>query len=82
MVKKLSAFLSELSEEQKAKLENQLKDIYPAFKHFTTSSLKSGWKRLSVVENYRNRKLTSEARHINDGMLRVMAIVAQNTYGK
>ncbi|NOQ35510.1 MAG: AAA family ATPase, partial [Methylococcaceae bacterium] len=44
---------------------------------YKTSTLRSGWKKLSIEESYGNQVLNTEARHINDGMLRLMAILAQ-----
>ena len=78
---KLSAFLHELRQEKKDELLERLEQLYPALISFKTSSLKSGWKELSITERYKKTKLTSEARHINDGMLRVMAIIAQTLTG-
>lgn len=74
---KLSAFLYELSPENKKALLKRLEKLYPALVSLKTSSLKAGWKQLSITERYKSAELTSEARHINDGMLRAMAIVAQ-----
>ncbi len=74
---KLSAFLYELSNEKRAKLEQYLQHYYPNFSNYQTSSLKSGWKKLSVSEKFGDQLIETEARHINDGMLRIMAIVAQ-----
>jgi predicted ATPase len=74
---KLSAFLSELTPQQKQQLIEKLKTVYPAFEQFQTQSLKSGWKKLSINERFNNESITTEARHINDGLLRLMAILAQ-----
>ncbi len=74
---KLSAFLSELTPQQKQQLIEKLKMVYPAFEQFQTQSLKSGWKKLSINERFNNESITTEARHINDGLLRLMAILAQ-----
>ena len=74
---KLSAFLSELDNHQKQQLIIQLKSIYPAFEKFQTQALQSGWKKLSISESFNNQSITTEARHVNDGMLRLMAILAQ-----
>ncbi|HEX05202.1 MAG TPA: ATP-binding cassette domain-containing protein [Bacteroidetes bacterium] len=78
---KLSAFLYEMTTENKRALLERLEKLYPALLSLKTSSLKAGWKQLSITEQYNNTKLTSEARHINDGMLRVMAIIAQTLTG-
>jgi len=74
---KLSAFLHELSDEKREKLEQYLKSYYPSFRKYQTSSLRSGWKKLSVHETFGGQPVETEARHLNDGMLRIMAIVAQ-----
>jgi len=74
---KLSAFLSELSNEQKHNLTKKLQSIYPDFKQYKTSTLRSGLKTLSIEETYANKTLNTEAQHINDGTLRLMAILAQ-----
>jgi len=74
---KLSAFLSELNKQQRDVLMTKLQQAYPYFKHYETRALKSGWKQLSIEESYANKALNTEARHISDGMLRLMAILAQ-----
>jgi len=74
---KLSAFLHELSDEKREKLEQYLESYYPSFRKYQTSSLRSGWKKLSVHETFGGQSVETEARHLNDGMLRIMAIVAQ-----
>lgn len=74
---RLSAFLHELSSAQRRSLEQQLRRFYPHLSGIHTSSLRSGWKQLEVGENFGDRKLLSEARHVNDGMLRLMAILSE-----
>ena len=74
---RLSAFLHELSPEQHKSLEKRLLACYPQLQHIRTSSLRSGWKQLKVQETFGDHQMTSEARHINDGMLRLMAILAE-----
>jgi len=56
-------------------IEN-LKEFYPHLKEIQTSTLRSGWKKLVLRENFASI-LETEARHINDGMLRLLAILAQ-----
>ena len=60
---------------------DQLKTIYPSFENFRIIHLTSGWKQLLINETFDNHKLPTEARHINDGMLRLMAILAQTQSG-
>jgi predicted ATPase len=74
---RLSAFLSELSDEQRLTLGTQLKIAYPHLEQFVTRSLRAGWKELGIHEQFGDKGLYTEARHINDGMLRLMAILAE-----
>ena len=75
--RQLSAFLSELTPLQRASLTKQLKKAYGRLTAVHTTSLRSGWKQLEVSEQYRGRRLLTEARHLNDGMLRLLAILAE-----
>jgi len=77
----LSALIHESGSTSKAKLKQSLLDIYPQLDSITTKSLRSGWKQLEIHEHYQGRKLTSTARHTNDGMLRMMAILLQLDIG-
>ena len=45
---KLSAFLHEIGESKRVKIQSKLAKIYPQLKHIDTSSLRSGWKSLTV----------------------------------
>lgn len=82
----LSAFLHELPKAKQTQLEKSLKKVYPQFESLETKSLQSGWKSLSIHESYAGEAqkqglfpgdLETEARHVNDGMLRLMAILAE-----
>lgn len=78
----LSLFIHRLKGKQKNLLVEQLQTYYPQVKDIHTKSLRSGWVQLELTEEYFNEKgskeiLTTEARHINDGMLRLLAILAQ-----
>ena len=73
----LSAFLSELDEEKRSKLLSGLTSVYPQLDNFSITSLRSGWKRLSIEERFGDHLLKSNARHVNDGMLRMMAVLSQ-----
>ncbi|GAA5443987.1 hypothetical protein Misp06_02167 [Microbulbifer sp. NBRC 101763] len=78
---KLSALIHESGAEGKAALRKELKTIYPQLDEIKTKSLPSGWKQLQVIEHFSKGKLTSTARHVNDGMLRLMAILTQLEIG-
>lgn len=74
---KLSALIHESGSEVKNHLVANLKGIYPQLEDIKTKSIRSGWKQLEIIESYDNKKINSVARHINDGMLRLMAVLLQ-----
>lgn len=74
---KLSAFIHESGKSGKEKLMRELTKVYTQLEEIDTKSLRSGWKQLEISERYTGRKLRTTARHMNDGMLRLMAILAQ-----
>lgn len=74
---KLSAFLHSIKGENRENLIKLLKTFYPNLIDYKVSSQKSGWKKLVVIEQFGEKKLETEARHINDGLLRILAILSQ-----
>ncbi len=83
---KLAAFLYELGVAKRHELTKRLKAAYPQLQHLDTKSLRAGWKQLEITESYKGQesggvgffpRMTTEARHINDGMLRLIAILAE-----
>ncbi|EGR1420442.1 AAA family ATPase [Vibrio cholerae] len=78
---KLSAFIHESGHEAKSKLKNELSIVYPQLDDIVTKSLRSGWKQLEIQELFQGKKLISTARHANDGMLRLMAVLLQLDIG-
>ncbi len=81
---RLSAFLHELGPEKRQQLASQLKEVYPKLQGLHVRSLRSGWKQLEILEAYPGKttsgllpRMTTESRHVNDGMLRLIAIMAQ-----
>jgi len=80
---RLAAFLYESGAEKQQHLLQRLKTVYPQLKDLHTKSLRSGWKQLEITEEYEGQasglfpRMTTEARHINDGMLRLIAILAE-----
>ena len=74
---RLSAFIHELSPDQKGSLKHLLRRCYPQLQGIETHALRAGWKQLEIKECYGKHRLSSEARHVNDGMLRLMAILAE-----
>lgn len=76
---KLSAFLHGIKGPQRDQLLTLIRQFYPQVTDFKITSQKSGWKKLSVFEQYGEQRVETEARHLNDGLLRVLAILAQTT---
>ncbi len=74
---KLSAYLDTLTESTHTALVDQLRRFYPGLVDFKVSSLRSGWKQLSVVEQFSQQKLETDAAHLNDGLLRILAVLTQ-----
>lgn len=74
---KLSAFIHESGKQGQEKLRELLTKVYGQLKSVETRSLRSGWKQLEIVEQFGEHKMKSTARHVNDGMLRLMAILTQ-----
>lgn len=74
---KLAAFIHESGKEGKEKLKQHLANVYSQLESIDTRSLPSGFKELEIVEHFGNQKLKSKARHMNDGLLRLMAILSQ-----
>jgi predicted ATPase len=75
--KRLAAFLHELGSNGREQLTSRLKKAYPKLETLGTKALRSGWKQLEIQESFKNGKLLTEARHMNDGMLRLIAILAE-----
>jgi len=79
----LASFLYEMSDSKRLKLIQLLKIAYPRLYSLRVKSLRSGWKQLEINEGYQGHEsrlfpsMTTEARHINDGMLRLIAILAE-----
>jgi predicted ATPase len=76
---KLSAYLHTIKGEKKAALVSLLQKFYPALLDFKVTSQTSGWKKLSVFEQYGDHKLETDAAHMNDGLLRILAVLAQSS---
>ncbi len=75
--KRLSAFLHQLGPGGREPLTARLKRAYPQLEALGTKALRSGWKQVEIQESYGGKKLVTEARQINDGMLRLIAILAE-----
>ncbi len=76
---KLSAFLHGIKGEKRDSLIKLLQSFYPNLQDYKVSSQQSGWKKLTIIEKFEHQKIETEARHINDGLLRILAILAQSS---
>lgn len=76
---KLSAFLHSIKGEKRDSLIKLLQNFYPNLQDYKVSSQQSGWKKLTIIEKFGQQKIETEARHINDGLLRILAILAQSS---
>lgn len=74
---KLSAYMDHIKGAEKAHLIEALKAFYPRMSDFKVKTLRSGWKSLSVFERFEGHELETEAAHLNDGLLRILAVLTQ-----
>lgn len=79
---KLASFLYSMKGSPRDTLVNLLRKFYPAVVDFKTIQKKAGWKQLFVIEDFSGRRIETEAKHINDGLLRILAILAQTNSGQ
>lgn len=79
----LASYVYEMSFSNRVKLIHLLMKAYPRLQGLHARSLRSGWKQLEISEGYEGQEsgllpsMTTEARHVNDGMLRMIAILAE-----
>ncbi len=74
---KLSGYLHTIKSKDRDTLLALLKKFYPNVVDYRVASLRAGWKKLYVVEQFDDRKLETEATHLSDGLLRIFAVLAQ-----
>ncbi|MCP4702932.1 MAG: AAA family ATPase [Gammaproteobacteria bacterium] len=77
---KLSGFLHKLPADAKEWIVEQLRTLYPYFDAYEIRTLRNGWKKLSIKERFSpvwQKNMETEAQHINDGLLRMLALLAQ-----
>jgi len=75
--KNLNSFLNSFSKEEKSTLLKQLKKYYKNLNNFEIMTLDDGTIRLEVEEKFGNKKLITESKYLNDGILRLITILAQ-----
>lgn len=71
----LAGFLSKLSEDDSRSLAVALRDFYPQVDKFEIKRKKFGWKDLLIREVAFKAPISAE--HINDGYLRILAMLSQ-----
>jgi len=74
---KLSGYLHNVKGEAREHLLMLIKSFYPNLIDFRVASLRAGWKKLMVIEQFGDQKLETEATHLSDGLLRILAVLAQ-----
>lgn len=74
---KLSGYLHNVKGGAREHLLKLLKMFYPNLVDFRVVSLRAGWKKLMVIEQFGDQKLETEATHLSDGLLRILAVLAQ-----
>jgi predicted ATPase len=75
--RRLSSFLFELGPAGRVALAAKLKRAHKQLNHVYARSGRAGWKQIQVSEMFGTTKLWTEARHVNDGLLRQIAILAE-----
>lgn len=79
---RLSGYLHGLSRRSKDALLTALQGFYPQLKSLTTTGMRAGWRDLRIAESYadaQKRHLDTPARQVNDGLLRILAVLSQVT---
>jgi predicted ATPase len=79
---KLSGYIDTLTNDDKKILQHILSKFYPQIAGLRTSTLKGGWKRLIIQECFVDTNgdeviCETDAGQLNDGLLRILAVIAQ-----
>ncbi len=73
---KLAPFLDQLPMTSKAELLRMLQEFYPQLRAWNVKGQRYGWKNLRIHESFASSSPV-DAGHINDGFLRVIAVLSQ-----
>jgi len=73
----ITAYIGSLGNSEIKRIEKEMTKLYPSKFQLLVDSLKAGWKRMMVVEHYKKDVILSDSRHVSDGFLRLLAIVAE-----
>jgi predicted ATPase len=75
---KLSAFLHGLTVTERQLIVTDLRRYYPQLLAIHTASVAGGWIKIEIEESLHNgESFKTEAKHVNDGFMRLLAISAQ-----
>ena len=75
----IAHYLKHISPEKRQRLEDIMRRFYPGYESYAVSTMRGGALRFSVQEKFaEGGSLSSDAKQICDGMLRVLAITAQS----
>ncbi len=74
---KLSAFLFKLHLDNQESIYKQMHNVFQSLGSYAIRSKRSGWKELWISELFKQLTVQTEARHISDGFLRILAIFSQ-----
>ena len=77
----MSSFLFGIKCEARDKLVSLLRGFYPAVVDFKVKQERAGWKKLSIIEEFEGERIETDSKHVNDGLLRILAIIAQSSHG-
>jgi ABC-type lipoprotein export system ATPase subunit len=73
---RLSALLHQIGRDKRRLLARRLKFVYHQLESIDSFE-ESGWRQLAIEEHYGDQLLRTEARHMNDGMIRLIAIMVE-----
>ena len=71
-----AAYLDSLAEDGRSRLIERLKQVYPNLDRIEVESATQGRKKVKIVESFGVLKTVTTARHMNDGLLRLAAMIA------
>lgn len=74
---RLAGFIHDLKPQQREAIKEQLVEFYPNIINIETKSLVGGWKALMFQQQFGKHPIKTEAIHIHDGLLRILAILTQ-----
>jgi ABC-type branched-subunit amino acid transport system ATPase component len=78
---RLASLVDEISLTEQRELVLALQTVYPQLVNFYAQKFPGGWKQIEIEEAPQGQesfpRITTGAQHINDGMLRLIAIVAE-----